>query len=152
MRPLITLVAYSVIIFLAACSKSANGGANTPPKTHADSLNLLTAHQWVFYQDSTVNTNFAYPDGEVPLSGVLFGNPTDYWNFKANGSFLGIVSGSTLAENTYQFLTSSKLYIPTTPDAGPGTITTLNTNTLTFYMTATSATGGTFYQRIWLRK
>jgi hypothetical protein len=86
------------------------------------------------------------------VPGVSYGNATDYWQFNTNGTLVAIANGANLPETSYQFLANGKLYVPSSPDALTFTIATLNSTTFILIDTDTSSTGGTYYQRLWLKR
>ena len=112
----------------------------------------LVLGTWKVLKDSVTNTNYANPAGGYLLPGVYIGTPPDYWKFEANGVFSARennISGS----GTYAITPDKKLDIPVwRVQYGLGTIETLTNTVFTVYFSATSANGGQYYRKVYLKR
>jgi hypothetical protein len=120
-------------------------------QTLADTPTLILG-TWKIIKGSVSNINWVNPAGGDPVPGVYIGRPEDYWKFEANGVFSGRENNISGAD-TYNILQDGRLNIPVwSVQYGPGTIEKLTNTEFIVYFTATSANGGHYYRKVYLKR
>ena len=120
-------------------------------RTSSDTSTLILG-TWKVIKDSVTNTNWINPAGGNLIPGVYTGTPLDYWKFEPNGVF-SARENNISGTGTYQVTPDKKLDIPVwSVQYGLGIIETLTNTSLTVYFSATSANGGQYYRKEYLKR
>jgi len=139
-----------VVLFLSVCSIinygcSKTGSADDNPGPVSTDPAVLIQNKWQLVRDVINVTNFAFPDGTIPIGGTYNGTPNDYYDFRADGKVY-IYEGGPVGSSPYQLLSPTTLYMSSF-QWGNVTILTLTGNTFVWEKSMTSSNGGTYYRR-----
>lgn len=141
----------SFFLLLYGCSKSTPADTNTGGGSSGSGNSTVTLlGKWYVIKDSIVVNNFAFSNGTIPIPGVYYGTPNDYWLFNAD-STVYIYEGGYVGTTPYQLPSSNRLLIPAM-QVGDLTITTLTSTNFTWEKAMTSSNGGTYYRRAYFKR
>lgn len=133
------------VLINSGCSKS-NATNNTTNNNTSTDPAVLILGKWQVIKDSIVVNNFAFSDGTIPIPGVYYGTPNDYWLFQSTGN-LYIYEGGPVGNTPYQ-VSGNNLLI-TGAQWGNVTILTLTNNSFIWEKAMTSSNGGTYYRKFY---
>ncbi|MGC4099784.1 hypothetical protein [Ferruginibacter sp.] len=133
-------------MLLAGCSKK----DPTPGILSSGGSSASLPGKWQVVKDSIVVKNFAFSDGTIPIPGIYYGTPNDYYDFQANGN-VTIYEGGPVGTTPYQLISNTELLISGF-QWGNVTLTTFTSTNLTWEKAMTSSNGGTYYRRTYLKK
>lgn len=121
----------------------------------ADSASLLSG-RWKVIKDSVSNVGNFYYQGTYgqayPNAGVYWGRDTDFWDFGFNG-MVSVSENGITGTRAYRLLPGGQLDIDGwTEHYKTATVVTLTTTETSYYWTQTSANGGQYYRRVYLKR
>ena len=149
----VLLITVSILLFVNGCKKntSAPADTNTGGSSSGSGSSVVTLlGKWLVIKDSIVVNNFRLSNGSIPVPGVYYGTPNDYWLFNAD-STVYIYEGLSLGTTPYQLIPPDKLLIPAM-EVGNLNITTLTSTNFTWDLALTSSNGGTYYRRAYFKR
>mgnify|MGYP003576541838 CR=1 FL=1 len=118
-------------------------------RTLSDTPSLVLG-SWKLVKDSVTNNNWIHPSNVYLIPGVYTGTALDYYRFE-NG-LLYARTNNVSGPNAYT-IAGNKLDVPVwTAQYGHGTIETLNTLNFVFYFADTSANGGRYFRKVYLKR
>jgi len=86
-----------------------NYSFNTSYRTQGDTISMITT-KWGVITDTVTNSNFNYPGGAYPIPGTYIGVPSDYWDFRTNGTVY-IAENNNTGSAAYQVLPNGRISI-----------------------------------------
>ncbi|MDQ3278844.1 MAG: hypothetical protein M3Q06_10995 [Bacteroidota bacterium] len=120
-------------------------------RTPSDTATLILG-TWKLIKDSVTNNNYSNPVGGYLLPGVYTGTSLDFWKFEPNGVF-SVRENNITGTGAYALTPNKKLDIPVwTAQYGLGTIETISNAAFTVSFSATSANGGQYFRKVYLKR
>lgn len=120
-------------------------------RTLNDSISMITV-KWGVIKDSLTNNNYTFPNGGgYPNPGVYFGVAADYYDFNPNGT-VSAFENNNYGSSPYQILPNGQLIFVFPFMNYQGTIEFLSLTRMTVYWSLTSANGGQYFRKLYLKR
>jgi len=128
-----------------------NYSFNSSYRILGDTVAMITT-KWGIIKDSVANVNnYGFPNGcGMPIPGVYFGVPNDYWDFNSNGTVY-ISGNNNFVSGAYQIFPNGRLSF-TDCFNYEGSILYLSSTRLTLFWTFSSSNGGQYTRISYLKK
>lgn len=151
---LLTFFALSFVLFICACAKNPDIENGSDEMEEVNDSSALLVGRWKVVKDSITNTGdyFFMENGRgyVPNGGVYYGKEIDFWDFGVDGTF-------SMHENnqSYTFAykhAGDKLIFPGQVVHDTAKILTLTPTEASFEWAQTSANGGRYFRKSYLKR
>jgi hypothetical protein len=116
----------------------------------SDTASLLLG-KWYVIKDSISSVNFAFSNGDIPISGVINGTTQDYYEFYSNQT-LYISENHITGISHYQFLPNNQMYFDVWALMGNATVLVLTSTKASFSWSKTNSFGGHYFRRVDLKR
>ncbi len=140
----------ALFLLLYSCTKDKLPTVIDKP-TSDDTLTLIVA-KWKIISDSVTSVSYTTPSGWIPIPGVYYGVPEDFYLFDSSYHVNAHENGHDYLNGTYKLLPDSHFLIDTTDKNYIGVIKVLNKVNATFEWERFSSNGGRYFRRLSLIK